>query len=101
MNNMPTIKVELQGLQESVLHAFIDRQNEIKDYAAECIDGAMNKLIADGLEITIKQVVTETLVDVLHKVLYNATREAIDEYFTNGGGVDFIIAAINKATQKE
>ena len=98
-NGMPVLKFEMQSLRESMIHSFIDRNEEIKRYVIKSIDGAMNQLSQGGLESAIIGAVTETIDTTLRDSIKECVTEGVDEYFSDGNGKDFITKAIQKALE--
>lgn len=96
MNEMPTFRIELDGVRQSVLHAFMDAQDEIKEYTKQCIEQTMNPMLADRLEAEIARITQSALENSIKKVVEEAVRAEIDDYFNTGSGREAIINAIRK-----
>ena len=94
MNQMPTIRIEMDGLKYQVIHAFTDSLDELKDYAKEVITASMNELEKEGLERTIIEAVKMTMQDAIYQSLEDVVKEAVEEYFSEGEGQKFISDAI-------
>lgn len=96
MNTMPQIRIELQGLTESIIHAFVDRHDEIKNYAISAIDASLTQLREEDLELAIIDAVQEVMTKAIDISITEAVVEAVGGYFREGEGNKFIIDAIFK-----
>lgn len=65
MNELPTIRIELNGVKESVIHGFRAKQEEIKEYVSKVIEASFNTLVQSGLEEAIISTTKETLEEVI------------------------------------
>ncbi len=90
----PTIDIQLRGLTEHIVAAFAQRLDEIKAYAIAVIDASMNQLREKGLEQAIMTAVEKGMTEAIDKAIKENVSEAITDYFAEGGGQDFIVAAI-------
>ena len=101
MQEFPTLRVEMQGVQYHVVHAFIDAMDEIKEFAAQAIQASMNELRQGGLEHIIIATVERTMNEAIHEGIQEAVKDAVYEYFCSGEGMKFISAAIMNSLRGE
>lgn len=100
-DSFPRISIELQGVQYHVIHAFGEAMDDIKEYATEAITASMNALRMDGLKTAIVKSVEKTMDEVIDKSINHAVQEAVDRYFYEGAGKDFIADAIVEYLKKQ
>lgn len=100
MNDLPTIRVDMDGISYHVRQAFMDRMDELKDYANKTIDAAFNQLARGGLETAIINAVQQTMREAIDDSIKSAVRDSVDEYFQTGAGQEFILKAIQAALRE-
>ena len=97
MNNMPTVKIEINWLKESIMHAFNDRHNEITEYVAGVIEERMTQLKEGGIELEINARIER----LFPSILDDAASMYLRDYFNSGGGKELICNAIGTHTKEE
>ena len=85
MRSMPHVKIELSNLKQSVLSAFIDKNEEIIEYSKECISAAFELIQSGELEEKIAQAVSQTINEILMRSLPEMVEEAVTSYFSETG----------------
>lgn len=96
MNQFPTLRIGLEGVQYHVVHAFGEAMEEIKQYATSAIDASLTELRKEGLEQAIVLSVERTMREAIDEGIKRAVKEAVYEYFTEGRGQEFVVEAIVK-----
>jgi len=101
MNDFPILKVSLENVQYHVVHAFGNAMDDIKKYAQDAINASMNTLREGGLERAIVASVERTMREAIGKGIEHAVQEAVDEYFSEGNGQQFIAEEIVSYLKKK
>jgi hypothetical protein len=101
MNNLPTVRIHLEGVQKSVVSAFADSHDELKEYTTKCIETAMTALREKGLEEKILRLVDDALEKAIYAAVEDAIPDALSEYFERGEGKDHLIKAMLRNLKRE
>ena len=101
MQEFPILRIEMQGVQYHVIHAFTDAMDEIKEYAARAIQASMNELQQGGLERVIVAAVERTMHEAIHEGIADSVQEAVYEYFSEGEGQRFVAEAIMNSLREK
>jgi hypothetical protein len=96
MQNMPTIKFELEGVKYSMISAIMDSMDEIKHFTMQSINGAMNQLLEGQLEAQIIRVTSEAIDQSLRKVVEDVVRVELNDFFYSEQGNEIIMKAVRE-----
>ena len=98
---MVTLRMDLEGLKLSMVSAFEDKLDEIKNFTTQAIDAVMKNMIESG---SLERIITETVDNAIREAMHEGIQEAVDggieDYFTEGNGKSFVIDAIMKRLEK-
>jgi len=96
LDYFPRLKLEIEGLKHSVVHAFSDRSEEIKKYACNVIDASLNHLKEKGLEQVIIKCVDDCLRDAIDCGIRDIVKDEVSEYFRSGKGSELLVNSIRE-----
>lgn len=93
---MPTLRVELDGIKQQVVWAIFNSQDEIKEAIKAQLTAVLASLTPDMIVASVRRAFDTAIYEAVQEQGKELVTDAVHEYFTNGPGADIVREALKQ-----